>query len=170
MIGRYLILASAFLFCSAATEEPPLIGPAQVANGSTLRFGELLVPLIGIDAPSSPQHCVSGSGEFYNCGRTSAEALNALVAGRVVECHHAGGGRSSARCTVAGLDLAEAMLRAGQAVIVEGGDMPSYAAAETEARENGRGIWAGQFVYPAKWRVLFRYSSPIAAVPARTSE
>jgi endonuclease YncB( thermonuclease family) len=141
-------------------------GPAHAANGSALRIGNEVVPLFGIDAPSSPQHCASGPGEYYNCGRASTQALEDAVAGRIVQCSYVGAARAAAICTVDGRDVAELMVRAGRAVVSGAGAGP-YAAAETDARSHRRGLWAGSFVNPEEWRRQFGRSSPIIAIPER---
>jgi endonuclease YncB( thermonuclease family) len=165
-IGRgFVLLAWIATPCWPAVAQS-LSGQAHAASGSALRVGDELVPLFGIDAPSSPQHCASGSGEFYNCGRASTQALEDAVAGRIVECRYVGVARAAAICTADGRDVAELMVRAGRAV-VSGGAAGPYAAAETDARSHRRGLWAGNFVNPEEWRRQFGRSSPIIAIPER---
>jgi endonuclease YncB( thermonuclease family) len=48
------------------------------------------------------------------------------------------------------MDLAEALVRAGHALGYARNNR--YAAAEREAREARRGLWAGSFESPAAWR------------------
>src|SRR5690606_2389809 len=55
--------------------------------------------------------------------------------------------RLLARCTVAGRDLARAMVEQGWAVAYGG-----YDDAEAEARRARRGLWAGSFERPQDWR------------------
>ena len=57
-----------------------------------------------------------------------------------------------ARCFAAGHDLAGEMVRNGYALDWPRYSKGFYADQEAEARENGRGLWAGEFVKPWDWR------------------
>jgi len=60
--------------------------------------------------------------------------------------------RSVAVCTVEGRDLSEAMVRGGHAVELRQHSRGRYSAAEREARDGKRGLWAGTFERPGQWR------------------
>ncbi len=59
--------------------------------------------------------------------------------------------RIIARCTVAGEDLGEWMVRQGLALAYRRFSL-DYVDEEADAQAARRGIWAGQFVKPWAWR------------------
>ena len=104
------------------------------------------VRLHGIDAPEREQDCRDANGQTYSCGRASMRALTAAVAGRSVTCTPVEVdqyNRDVAVCTVDDADLGEAMVRAGHALDYARHSRGRYAAAEREARDARRGLWAG---------------------------
>ncbi|MBW8267890.1 thermonuclease family protein [Caldovatus aquaticus] len=130
-----------------------LQGAARVVDGDTLEVMGRRVRLYGIDAPESDQDC-ERDGRAYACGAAAARALADLVAGREVRCAGRGEdryGRTIAVCRANGTDLGEAMVRSGWAVAFRR-YAEDYAAAETAARREGRGLWAGRFEAPEDWR------------------
>lgn len=142
-------VVAAFLFERQAGEYS---APFRVMDGDSLESGNVRLRLEGIDAPEYRQACgsQSGNGE-WQCGRQARQALARLVA-RDTVCR--GGatdryGRVLVRCRRGDLDVNEEMVRLGFAV---SSDFGSYASAEREAREAGRGMWAGKFQHPGEWR------------------
>lgn len=130
---------------------PELAGRATVADGDTLRLGSERIRLTGLDAPELRQTCTDAAGESWTCGQESRQRLAALVEGRAVQCTTAGRdryGRYLGRCSVEGDDLGAILVSEGLAVA----DFPSYASEEAGAKRAGRGIWAGPFDPPRKWR------------------
>lgn len=132
-------------------------GPAQTANGiarvsdgDSLVVTRLRIRLEGIDAPELRQSCLRADGAEWPCGRHARDALLRFAGGGAVMCEGWSRDRYDrllARCTVAGLDLARAMVEEGWAVAYGG-----YDAAEAEARRARRGLWAGSFELPQDWR------------------
>ena len=66
-----------------------LSGSVTITDGDTLRFGDVRVRLIGMDALEARQTCKL-DGERYPCGTSAAEALREIIAGRDVRCEHKG--------------------------------------------------------------------------------
>ena len=58
------------------------------------------------------------------------------------------GGRTLARCTAGGEDIAAAMVREGH-VFSSGGLFARYGSQESEARQKKAGVWAGEVERPA---------------------
>jgi len=122
-----------------------LQGEANVGDGDSLVIGTERIRLRGIDAPELGQIC-RRDGHDYPCGRESRASLAGLIGSRPVACE----GRERDRydrlladCHVDRIALAPAQVEAGWAVAY--GD---YEGEEAAAREDGRGLWAGEFERP----------------------
>jgi endonuclease YncB( thermonuclease family) len=134
---------------------PSIVGRAKVLDGDSLEIAGERIRLFGIDAPEGRQECRDASNRPYPCGRESARALASEVAGRTVECTpvaHDRYEREVAVCTTAGRDLSESMVRSGHALELAQHSRGRYSAAEREARNEKRGLWAGSFERPSAWR------------------
>ena len=131
---------------------PPasLNGQARAVDGDTLRIGEVRVRLVGLDAVELDQTCTDDAGVHWTCGRDARAFLDGLTARVTTTCAADGQDRYRrvlAHCRTNETDLGEQIVRAGWAVAEL-----EYTVALAEARLNGRGIWAGQFDDPARWR------------------
>lgn len=119
---------------------------AEVVDGDTIRIGETVYRIEGIDAPEMAQRCERGNGKTWACGRQAARALVDIVEGKHVEC--ADGvpddyGRIVATCYAGDLNIGAAMVRAGMAwAFVKYSD--SYVAEERLARSELIGIWQAE--------------------------
>ena len=126
-------------------------GKARAVDGDSLELGDRRVRLIGIDAPERRQTCEK-AGETTQCGQQAHAELKFMVSGKRVECESFGYDRydrTLAKCRAGETDLGSAMVRAGWAIAY--GD---YRDEERQARRARAGIWAGEFIEPADWRVL----------------
>src|SRR5258707_3850717 len=149
-------IAALVLFAtSGAALADNLIGQASVIDGDTLEMHGERIRLWGIDAPESAQLCRGDDSLQYRCGAKAANELDAFIALRPVDCSPVSldqYGRTVAVCSIAGVDLAEWLVRNGLAL-----DWPLYSKgkydrAQRDAGRAGRGMWAGSYVEP--W--LFR--------------
>ncbi len=130
-----------------------IYGNPSVVDGDTLDFGGERVRLFGIDAPERAQTCTR-DGQAWACGEDAKALLQALVSNNRVSCRHRDTdryGRSVATCSVARLDLSDAIARAGFAVALAqfGAD---YVPAAESAKSARLGIWSGEFQAPADFR------------------
>ena len=148
-------LVLVLLFATAAAAAEAIAGPARVIDGDTIVVAEVRVRIFGIDAPESRQSCTAGDGHDYFCGRVAASALAEKIAGRPVTCRPRTTdryGRTVAVCFDAGdEDLGAWMVRAGVAIAYRKYSTV-YVDDEDTARRARRGLWAGEFVEPSKWR------------------
>ena len=148
-------LVLVLLFATAAAAAEAIAGPARVVDGDTIVVAEVRVRIFGIDAPESRQSCTAGDGHDYFCGRVAASALAEKIAGRPVTCRPRTTdryGRTVAVCFDAGdEDLGAWMVRAGVAIAYRKYSTV-YVDDEDTARRARRGLWAGEFVEPSKWR------------------
>ncbi|WP_188569612.1 thermonuclease family protein [Youhaiella tibetensis] len=127
-----------------------LAGQAHVSDGDTISINGQRVRIVGIDAPELDQTCTDKAGSAWRCGREAREHLVALIGKAPVTCASEGRdkyGRVLGRCEAGGADLGAAMIEAGFAVSYD-----DYKVRETLARIDRRGIWAGSFETPQKWR------------------
>lgn len=126
----------------------------RVVDGDGLRVGSEVIRLWGIDAPERDQTCTVEEA-VHPCGEDATFLLGALVMQGNLTCETQDTdryGRTVARCFAGGRDLAGEMVRHGYALDWPRYSNGFYAAQEQEAREHGRGMWAGEFVKPWEWR------------------
>lgn len=166
-MGRmtFCFISASFLVYGCATSALDLHnGRPRVVSGDTLVLFGTRVQLWGVEAPDLLQGCYDGEGKFYRCGEASGLFLQQLIDGQQIECRSIDvveKTTASARCTLAGKDIAEAMVLNGHAVVREG--VSGYQAAEMEAKREKRGLWKGRFLRPADWRAKRR--PPIISIP-----
>lgn len=128
-------------------------GPAEVIDGDSMSVSGFSVRLFGIDAPEGKQTCSRG-GSSWRCGDEAATQLRNLIGGTSVECRGRGidtYGRTVAICTVAGIELNQAMVEAGWATAFRKYSQ-DYVTAEMRARGARRGIWDSEFEVPETFR------------------
>ena len=129
-------------------------GRARVVDGDSLVIGNQRIRLFGIDTPEGRQECRDAAGRAYGCGNEARRALESLIGSRPVACAPTGQSydRKVALCRVSGNDLGEGLVRAGHALELRNHSRGRYSAAEREARDARRGLWAGSFERPSEWR------------------
>jgi endonuclease YncB( thermonuclease family) len=136
-----------------------LTGQASIIDGDTLEIHGTRIRLWGVDAPESSQLCRGEDSLQYKCGAKAANALDAFLARRPVNCSLITldqYGRTVASCSVEGVDLGQWLVRNGLAL-----DWPQYSkrkydAAQRDAEHDGRGMWAGSYVEPWLYRACVR--------------
>jgi endonuclease YncB( thermonuclease family) len=130
--------------------------PVRLSDGDSFRLGDQRYRLQGIDAPELHQDCKDANGKDWPCGMRARSELRRLIGTHPVECRAVTidrFGRIVANCTAGGKDLAEEMVRSGFAVVfTRPGFSSPYDKAQTQARAEKRGIWAGTFDVPSDWR------------------
>ncbi len=133
----------------AAPFSPNIAGQAKPIDGDCLWVGFNEVRLKGIDAPEGRQFC-RRDGKSCSCGEAARDELVRAIGGESATCEISERdvyGRLLGRCVAGGRDLNAGMVLAGMAVAYGG-----YTHEEAEAKSAGRGIWAGEFDAPRKWR------------------
>ena len=153
MLGASLTAAAGVALAMLPHHEaapPPLLEelralPAQVAvvDGGTLRLGDRVVRLQGVEAPARGTECGAGGGSGEDCGVAAANALAALVRGTAVACRVTGvdgRGHCYAVCQASGTELNRAVIAAGWARVAA--DQPALKRVEDTARAERRGVWA----------------------------
>ncbi|MCP5199701.1 MAG: thermonuclease family protein [Gammaproteobacteria bacterium] len=147
------LLGTALLFANGIAHAAALQGRAHAIDGDSLRLGDEEIRLQGIDAPEARQACTR-DGHDWACGRVAAQALAELVEGGELRCTYDDRdayGRALATCTRDGRDVNAAMVERGLALAYRH-YTERYAAEEDRARQARRGLWAGEFEAPWRWR------------------
>ena len=158
--------AALLIFLPIEASAQTFIGQASITDGDTVEIHGVRLRLWGIDAPESVQLCRGADSMQYRCGAEAANALDAFVARRPLDCVQVDVDRKWHRpvvtCSVAGTDLGEWLVGNGHAL-----DWPQYSKGayrqfEQEAKNNERGMWRGSFVEPWRFRPCWHGGGIIA--------
>lgn len=126
----------------------------KVSDGDSLRSGRLKIRLHGIDAPELKQTCTDPQGAAWPCGRAARDAMADITETARLRCDLMDVdryGRLVMRCFAGGTDIAAHLVANGLALAYRRYST-DYVDAEAVARENHRGMWAGDFEAPWDWR------------------
>ena len=152
---RLLHLILIVLLLSTATAgAADLTGEARIVDGDTIHIADTKIRLHGIDAPETRQECVGRNGVPYRCGVASTEALRVLIGSDPVRCEgdtYDRYKRLIAICYSGRINLNAELVRQGWALAYRRYSK-DYISAEKEAQAAKRGMWAGKFEPPWKWR------------------
>jgi endonuclease YncB( thermonuclease family) len=131
-----------------------LVGIPRIVDGDTIWISETKIRLHGIDAPETKQECSRVDGSPYLCGEASTDALRVLVGSEPVHCEgdtYDRYKRLIAVCYSGTVNLNAELVRQGWALAYRRYSN-DYISAEEEAQAAKRGMWAGEFEPPWKWR------------------
>ena len=138
----------------SAAQADTVRGSAQIIDGDSIRVQGVEIRLHGIDAPEGRQLCQNAQGQDYRCGDVARDALKSMTRGLDVECNRLDVdryGRWVSECRTEQTILNEQMVMQGHAVAYRRYSQ-AYIDAEEQARAEKRGIWAGRFEKPERWR------------------
>lgn len=156
------LLAAAVMVSAGAALAVPAVSPAgaetvtgeaRVIDGDTLQVAGRRIRLHGIDAPETRQTCTR-SGRRWACGKAATRAMRRLVGRNPVRCEVRDRdryGRAVAACFAAGRDLQRELVRQGLALAYRRYST-RHVPDEDAARSARRGLWAGEFTEPWRWR------------------
>lgn len=133
-------------------------GVARVVDGDTLELGRwggtVRVRLYGVDAPEAGQSCRDAGGRAYDCGAVATRRLERLAQGERLACEERDRDqydRVVAVCRLGRMDLNHVLVREGLAYAYPRyGER--YVEAESAARREGLGVFAGASVPPWEHR------------------
>ncbi|ENN92301.1 putative nuclease [Bartonella bovis 91-4] len=132
-------------------------GSAIVIDGDSIRIGDVMIRLAGIDAPELRQFCGTEK-DRYPCGIKAKEHLQKLIANRFVTCYWNKRDkyqRILGTCETEKVKNINAkMVRDGWAISYYG---YSYQKEEQKAKAQKRGIWRSYFQQPQEWRRAHPY-------------
>jgi endonuclease YncB( thermonuclease family) len=151
------ILAALLLLTSpalAASDVESISGTPRIVDGDTLVIDGTRIRLHGIDAPESKQTC-QHDGIDWLCGQEASKALRDYVGGTDLRCERLDTdryGRMVAKCFMPdGTDIGEWMVSNGWALAYRRYSK-EYVDEDASAQDAKRGLWAGEFMDPWKWR------------------
>ncbi|MEQ1650170.1 MAG: thermonuclease family protein [Hyphomicrobiaceae bacterium] len=135
---------------------------AGVVAGDAIRLQGNVFRISGVESPDKQQLCgkvgesnKSGQSKRWKCGEAAVAALEKIIKGKAVRCVPYGAadmtGQIEARCEVEGQDVAVELVRQGH-VFSSSLYFGGYAALESEARGQNRGIWGAEIERPADYR------------------
>ena len=130
-------------------------GNWQVIDGDTIRHGERVVRLWGIDAPEINQRCLNADRVEYKCGQDSKFALEEIIKDKPLVCKFLNRdryGRDVAQCYLEGVDIGGLMVGLGRAIEYRRYSKGHYEAEQFQAQKNGLGVWQGEFEEPKEYR------------------
>ncbi|UFN51273.1 thermonuclease family protein [Roseomonas sp. OT10] len=140
------------LLGSAPSEQRLTVTPGEVrvVDGETLRLGDRVVRLEGVEAPVRGQSCSDPAGRSFDCGARAAERLAEMVAERPLTCRverHDAFRRAYGLCEAGGTAINRVLVAEGWALA----SSDDFEEQETAARTSGRGLWARGGRLPQGW-------------------
>jgi len=152
-IGVFAVLL-ALASTAHSQEAEPIVGIATVVDSDGLRIGDASLMLWGIESVERTQTCAI-DGEFWDCYAAAVRSLQTITSVAEISCDPVGEpdpyGRILVVCFVDGMDVNEALVRAGFA-LAKRDETEDYVPAEDLAREEGIGLWQGTFEHPRNFR------------------
>ena len=148
-LSLFSILILLLLPNLSVSAEKTIIGKAQVIDGDTIKVNGKKIRLFGIDAPEKNQICTKNSN-YYNCGSTSTKFLKEIIKNETIECTYKNLDRYGRILGICG-DINGKMVEFGHAVAYVRYSK-KYLPLQRKAKNEKRGIWAGDFDVPEDWR------------------
>ena len=149
-----IIILSLFFYQKIYAAE--LSGVPIITDGDTIKIINKRIRLHGIDTPEKKQICIKNTKE-YSCGKEATDALAKKINGNQVVCKVQDRldryKRYIGVCFVGEVNLNKWMVRNGYAIAYRRYSK-DYIKDEDYAKKNKLGLWAGNFIYPEKWRKL----------------
>jgi endonuclease YncB( thermonuclease family) len=153
LLAKALPAIAMLLATTMAVRAADFTGVPHVVTGGAVNIGKARVRLAAVAAPALEQLCVDASGARWACGLAARDELAKYVGSKPWECQSTRVerfGRTLAKCTVDGEDIAKWLVRSGWAVALK--ISHDYDADEAEAKAAKAGLWAGAFIAPPDWR------------------
>lgn len=160
MLQRFLIICACMacwpLLSSVHAADTTIIGgTTRVIDADTLEVIGERVRLKGIDAPEKRQLCGNEAGDLYLCGQVAIRAMRERIGDGKVVCgidqQRDRYGRALGVCYVRGEELNAWLVSQGHALAYRRYSM-QYVEQEQAAQAARRGMWAGEFIAPWRWR------------------
>ena len=131
-----------------------LEGLPVIVDADTVKLSGEKIRFRAIDAPETKQVCQDADGADYLCGVAATEALKQKIGDNTIRCEIEGRGtygRALGECYQGEVNLSQWLVLNGHALAYRRYST-RYVQEEDEARSAKRGMWAGTFEKPWKWR------------------
>ena len=129
---------------SLLTREQTRFRRSVPLSSGTLKSGNTTISLAGLDALAGDASCTYASGKSWECGRWGKYALRRLIRGRSIACdivEQVTENIVTARCSVAGVDINNWVIRRGWGR-PKGEGSEKYDAAFKAAKNDRLGQWS----------------------------
>lgn len=136
------------------TAKRTVVGRASVVDGDTIKIHGERIRLWGIDAIEGNQTC-NVDGQVWQCGRHAAYGLSLYLEGQTVNCRERNKdqyGRTVATCIARSTDVSSWLVREGLALDYKRYSGGAYAAEQSNAKREKKGVWRSTFQEPWEWR------------------
>ena len=152
----YIIIIFIYLMNSSFSFSRDAYTSLKIIDGDTIILNSEKIRFYGIDTPEKKQKCKDKSGLSYPCGLVATNELKKIIISGKLFCKKRTTDRyrrSISTCYVNGVDVSSLMVKNGWALAYRKYSK-DYIDEENKAKEKKRGMWAGEFIAPWKWRKL----------------
>ena len=152
----YIIIIFIYLMNSSFSISKDVYTSLKIIDGDTIILNSEKIRFYGIDTPEKKQKCKDKNGLSYPCGLVATNELKKIIISGKLFCKKKSTDRyrrSISTCYVNGIDISSLMVKNGWALAYRKYSK-DYIDEENEAKEKKRGMWAGKFIVPWKWRKL----------------
>ena len=152
----YIIIIFIYLMNSSFSISKDMYTSLKIIDGDTIILNSEKIRFYGIDTPEKKQKCKDKNGLSYPCGLVATNELKKIIISGKLFCKKRTTDRyrrSISTCYVNGVDVSSLMVKNGWALAYRKYSK-DYIDEENKAKEKKRGMWAGKFMAPWKWRKL----------------
>ena len=152
----YIIIIFIYLMNSSFSISKDMYTSLKIIDGDTIILNSEKIRFYGIDTPEKKQKCKDKNGLSYPCGLVATNELKKIIISGKLFCKKKTTDRyrrSISTCYVNGVDISSLMVKNGWALAYRKYSK-DYIDEENKAKEKKRGMWAGKFTAPWKWRKL----------------
>lgn len=163
----FIKILAALVFLSTTANGDPYVAFLNGVEAEEIDDGDtplIEIRMYGIDAPEKAQLCERANGSCYRCGQRAKWVLSGLLTDEAIYRFTGDStyGRPVATIFLNQLNVNLEMVRLGHAVVytdyLDDDLKDKYLAVQQEAKDHKLGIWQGNFIEPAKWRLGERLS------------
>lgn len=128
-------------------------GPATVVSPDSISVNDVIVRISDVLVPDMTSVCVDGSGQPYDCLAWVMNGMSESLNGKPVTCVAEGGPLGACETDLGGgrfADIGSWLVSSGMALSGPEEGVGKYAAEETSAKAEGRGVWSGTFSFSGR--------------------
>lgn len=157
IVGFQVLLSNTALAASIS-------GPVtHYIDGDSIKIWKQSIRLIDVDAPEVAQDCINSRGKTYACGIEASNVLKRIIGKQEVRCVGDQVDRYKrllATCYAGAVNINRELILRGWAVNYRSSER--YANEQGVAKATSKGLWAGEFLEPYKFRQRSKHFDPKA--------